>query len=518
MTLNELLEDITSYVNQYKDYEYKTFKSNEDRHQDDEYMEEINILLHEELSTYLGVVTEAIENLQKLSVRENYYFFDCAFKVYENHYEKRKEEYLEDHIDVNEADFIKQELTSRMEPRMNRKLKWGRGTYFYDQFIHSDNKLYNSELKKREFLVYKLELLGWDAYLMDDEDGVPSYYRFEKNNKYVNPFESFIEVKKDNFSNSQDLYNYIGQAIKSLKKYEDTVGENIAFRKDIPLKPWESLNDFSDILKEEEEYEKELILRQKKIQELLKELYYKSAEEDFYWFDCPSVVYKNTLESRYKKYTVKFLDGNLEDFLNDELDSLINYYNNRNLDFNSDKLSYDKYIIDSDKLFYQSKNKKIDFIKKQLENKNDMLANFKGLDIKEKTKVVPKFKDLKVQIKGGENVVNNIVSPLKGSIPKFDEKIFKSLEAEKWFFNSLKELNAVDSNQKVLRGFQAKANAIFSVSKVKEEIFIYSLTLRDYISFLNRRLEAKIATDKKLSSGINHERKVDKLIENFSSE
>ncbi len=44
------------------------------------------------------------------SIKENFYFFDCPFEVYGNHYENRKEKFLKKIIDSCETDFIDSEL------------------------------------------------------------------------------------------------------------------------------------------------------------------------------------------------------------------------------------------------------------------------------------------------------------------------------------------------------------------------------------------------------------------------
>lgn len=53
---------------------------------------------------------------------ENYYFFDCPFKVYENHYEKRKRIYLNLNKDATERDFIKTELRHLAHPKTKKEI------------------------------------------------------------------------------------------------------------------------------------------------------------------------------------------------------------------------------------------------------------------------------------------------------------------------------------------------------------------------------------------------------------
>lgn len=484
MTFNKLLEDITSYVNEYRDFEYKTYKSNEDRQQDDEYMKQLSIVLHEELSTYLVPVTEAIENLQKISVKENYYFFDCAFKVYENHYKTRKEGFIKDHIDVNEADFIKEELISRLDARMNRRLKWGRGNYFYNQFIHSDNKLYSSELKKREFLSYKLELLGWDALLVNDEDGA-SYYRFEKNNNYQPSFQSNVNTE---IMNSSNFSNYIAETILKFQEFSSKEGELLAQKKDSMFS--DALEEKKEALsKRNEEFEIKLIADQKKISELLKQLYYKSAEDNFYWFDCPLQVYSENLEANFKKYKKEYLDDNIEDFLKEEVSKFSNFNKHRNLNYKNEKVDYSSFIGFSNKVFEKSRGKKLKFLNEKLKENNIQIADFNSYKIRGETTLVPKYdyKEPKAE--------NSLPIPPKSNLVSKEQKTEKQLT----------------SNQIVLLldkiGFFTYPK-IENTSKVKQAEVISKIT-----GLNDKNIKTKIQNLEKLPKelGTQHQKDIDKI-------
>lgn len=139
-------------------------------------------------------VNKYINELQRSSLKDNYNFFDCPFDVYMYHYPKRKAEFLENHIDVDESDFIKAELESRIDFKNERILSEGLDTVHYNRFLDYNRSLIASENKKIEFLESELQPLGWNAYVIEDEDKVPSHYYFEKNQNYNSPFKEILKL------------------------------------------------------------------------------------------------------------------------------------------------------------------------------------------------------------------------------------------------------------------------------------------------------------------------------------
>lgn len=59
-----------------------------------------------------------------LSERENFYFFDCPLKVYRNHYNKRKQVFMNENLDAKEKDFIHCELKNLKHPGCKRILEF----------------------------------------------------------------------------------------------------------------------------------------------------------------------------------------------------------------------------------------------------------------------------------------------------------------------------------------------------------------------------------------------------------
>jgi len=63
-----------------------------------------------------------LQHIFKRSHSENFYFFDCPLKVYENHYEKRKLLFLKLNRDCVERDFIKTELQHLANPTTKKNI------------------------------------------------------------------------------------------------------------------------------------------------------------------------------------------------------------------------------------------------------------------------------------------------------------------------------------------------------------------------------------------------------------
>lgn len=59
----------------------------------------------------------------KKSKKENFYFFDCPFEVYINHFETRKMKFLESNIDSEEIHFVQQEINHLEQPTKYKTIK-----------------------------------------------------------------------------------------------------------------------------------------------------------------------------------------------------------------------------------------------------------------------------------------------------------------------------------------------------------------------------------------------------------
>ncbi|SHI61101.1 hypothetical protein SAMN04488096_10324 [Mesonia phycicola] len=430
-------------------------------------------------------IEQLLVDLYKNSVKDNFFFYDCPLQVYKHHYQSRLNDYLQEYIDANELDFIQDELTDLEKTFENR---WLFNEINYYSFTR-DNKFFKQTLEKKK------------VYLQAKRTRIKNSIKFnDKNTEIDKNTESTLLVE---------------EIVLKIKAYQELEELLLKLKKTSLFYEKEKLLEAKKVLeKKGKVYEK----AEKEIKILIKELYYSSAKDNFYWLDCPSAVYLDRFADRFNQYQVKHLDGTKLDFIKNEIGTLVNINTYRFFIYNEEKINYQQFISDNEIIFRQSINKKIEFLEYKLKEENTVLKNFNSYTVRKKTTVVPKYENLPNQHKDDQIKPDKENTVLKKSIPKFNEKIFKSLEAENWFLNSLKELSAIDGNGKSIRGFQAKVSAIFSVQEVKDKIFVYSLTLRDYINYLNQRFDAKIASDKKLSSGMIHESKVDKLIEKFISE
>lgn len=444
-------------------------------------------------------VNDKIKNLQKISLKENYYFFDSSFEVYKNHYQKRKIKFIAKNTDVDEADFIKEELSARLNKNKGRRLKPQLTDISYHYFIYHNISFIKPEEKKIEFLENKLELLGWDAYLIDDEDGKPSHYYFEKNSLYSSRKEEETELVK--FKTSKELNDFICSKILEINELQDTVAEDIRERLD------EGKEDLSALYDEQDAFEIEMASITDEIEKRIEELYYKSIEDNFYFYDCPLMVYKNTIDKRYSKYKGKFVDNDADDFLDDELRKVQNPQYNAVLYYNGKRVSYIKYRLYCTKIFYSSNSKKDTLLLNALKRRNDLFHKLESnLANKEKEIVKP------ASIEQFESITDNLESKHKENID-YPNEIFISLEHYQYYIECLKYLNAITDGNKTKRGFSAIAHAIFKNREFENHIFKVNILLKDYINFLSKEFDFNKTS--RLSDHTNHINSISKYTSDF---
>ncbi|MBT0606833.1 hypothetical protein [Aequorivita echinoideorum] len=167
--------------------------------------------------------------------------------------------------------------------------------------------------------------------------------------------------------------------------------------------------------------------------------------------------------------------------------------------------------IDLQALYYGAKKS----LKKQLENSFDDIS---PIVIKEKIEFVenellsfgmnkPKERKMIVDILDYLKTFTN--DEIKAEFSR--DSIFRNMESELFFIETLKHLNVLDANGKAKRGFQAACDAIKKSNLYKDNIFCFNFKLQDYIKYLNERFEAGIKSDNRLSDGIKYEEEVDKF-------
>lgn len=111
---------------------------------------------------------------------------------------------------------------------------------------------------------------------------------------------------------------------------------------------------------------------------LLKELYYSSTKDNYFYFDCSTEVYEKHYELRKNKFFDEILDSTEEDFLISEVKYFSNQNSNRCLDNGIfDFFNYSSYIEEYSNRYRIPLNKKLKFLDNKLKFYN------KTLEIKE---------------------------------------------------------------------------------------------------------------------------------------
>lgn len=98
---------------------------------------------------------------------------------------------------------------------------------------------------------------------------------------------------------------------------------------------------------------------------IITELYNQSIEDNFYFLDCPLIVYKNTYRERLQNFLKYHVDADEVDFLKKEIETIINP---TEYDREIFPYSYSNFFYSNDLNFKISKDKKIEFIKNKLLN------------------------------------------------------------------------------------------------------------------------------------------------------
>lgn len=237
------------------------------------------------------------------------------------------------------------------------------------------------------------------------------------------------------------------------------------------------------------------ILVEKHLESKIEELYVFSMDNNFFYFDCPFKVYENQFENRKEIYFKKNIDANERDFLLSEIAYFSDPSKNRLI---GDDGCYSSYISYSDN-YRLSFKRKIEFLSEKLE----------GFGFRIEYEEFPRSSD------NTEFGKTSIVKEKK--VINYNDKLFISREAQKWFEDTLLELNAINDNNMAKKGFQAKANAIYKNVECKTVIFKYGILLKEYINYLNRDFSAGIKSDNKLSDDLIYITRVEELIELYQN-
>ncbi|RYH75540.1 hypothetical protein EVU94_00865 [Flavobacteriaceae bacterium 144Ye] len=229
------------------------------------------------------------------------------------------------------------------------------------------------------------------------------------------------------------------------------------------------------------DYENESVLKlynklqeiDKSIVEDINSLYYKSEKFNFYFFDCPSIVYEKCFNVRCNMFLKKYNEAREIDFIEIEINKHSSPSEYRILECNGEKLNYDKYIRKLDLNIQKSARNKLLFLNSLLDNTVDERTALVSLNI---------FKG-----KQGKLVFDKLLEDLPIT------------------------LNEIDA-----RGNQAKFISIWKNATSRALIFKPSIMFKDYIGYLNDTYGTNYAT-RSTSSGVKHEQSIDALLKGYQA-
>jgi hypothetical protein len=177
--INELVKKISDYqslVSEFNDIEEKNILSNEFNEKYESLKNKIEDLSELKASFFFDV-----DDIYKLSIENNYFYFDCPQKVYVNHFEKRFIEFKEYALDADLLDFIKHEISVFNAPNNHRVIKELTNskstiTVSYSDYFSSNNHRYSIALNKKvDFLSTKAKEFGFSIDYQEGEEYYNEY-------------------------------------------------------------------------------------------------------------------------------------------------------------------------------------------------------------------------------------------------------------------------------------------------------------------------------------------------------
>jgi hypothetical protein len=112
------------------------------------------------------------------------------------------------------------------------------------------------------------------------------------------------------------------------------------------------------------------IFNEKNVKIALKKLYRKSIKDNFYFFDCPLDVYKDTFDTRFTEFKKINIDADKVDFMKSEFKKLYQANSNRIME----TVNYHAFSTGIES-FNISIKKKRDYLKKELKKKRVYILN-----------------------------------------------------------------------------------------------------------------------------------------------
>ncbi len=213
--INELVNNISLYNKDLlKLEEYERLKINQNQFSEayQDIKKKFDDLKEKKASFYFD-----IDDIYKLSIENNYFYFDCPLQVYQNHFDNRFLEFKENSIDADLLDFIKYEIEVFNNPEPNRILKevpvnFISATVNYsDLFSANFNNYEISFNKKINFLSEKAKQFG---YKVSIEKGSSFYNEYteltisERDAVYLTPIpkeelQQVIQEKQNQLTANQ---------------------------------------------------------------------------------------------------------------------------------------------------------------------------------------------------------------------------------------------------------------------------------------------------------------------------
>jgi len=166
----------------------------------------IELKYEDAVKGYQQEIKTHLDDLYYSSNKDGFFYFDCSTKVYEQHYEQRKESYLQKIIDSTEEDFIASEVKYLTTPYLNRVIKFSEiDSMYYNSYINYEDKYRIPLIKKLKYLDVRLvpyhkAIIIKENQLLQNENGNDVCYGTDA--EIVNVKKSKTEIHNNNNSDT----------------------------------------------------------------------------------------------------------------------------------------------------------------------------------------------------------------------------------------------------------------------------------------------------------------------------
>ncbi|PWK19628.1 hypothetical protein [Xanthomarina spongicola] len=311
-------------------------------------------------------------------------------------------------------------------------------------------------------------------------------------NFYANELIAFLESKKSTFKESnkqkiklksEELAILITKNFDELKALKQNMYQEIdsTFGSD----PW------ADHTEVEIKYEFDIELATSEIKRLIFELYNQSKVDNYFYFDCPSEVYKKHFEARKDLYIIDVPDAYEVDFLISEIEYFSKPYDNRVI-IGDSAHNYNEYVDYNDRYRITLK-RKLEFLAVKLRQYGYIIKTKEGASLIDESN--GDYKGWGTEIILEKTKTSNFTNPKAQDIKEAEPKTEKQLTA----------------NQIVLL---LQEIGFFTHPKIEKTSKVKQSELISKICGLNsKNIKIKIQNlDKTLKElGENHQKDIDKI-------